>query len=173
MTDDKNAEHVPTLKRRKMIGNLPLGSDYRTRIDSSGGPSVCWPWIGPVDRYGYGVISRLGRAHRIAREEFNGCKLDKDQVVRHSCDKPACCNPEHLEIGTQDDNVRDRVDRGRSARGELNGRAKLDAKTAQAIFNNPGKVTHLAKEFGLDESTVRGIKSGKTWAWATSHIPKK
>ena len=67
---------------------------------------------------GYGRFRYKGRmtlAHRLAYCEANNVSLDSiaDLVVRHKCDNPQCINPEHLEIGTQADNIRDMNERGR------------------------------------------------------------
>jgi hypothetical protein len=170
-------DYIPTPLRRRLGLHVPQnhkieGDRLASRIDTSDGPQECWLWTGPVDRYGYGVVARTGRAHRLVWEQHHGRKLGIDEVVRHSCDNPRCCNPKHLLLGSQIDNVADRVERDRSAKGALNGRAKLTATKARAIYASRKMRTDLAAQFGIDESTVRDIKSGKTWAWATGHIPK-
>lgn len=76
-----------------------------------------------VDKDGYGRIKHEGRnamlAHRVAYVVHRGLKLDdiKGQIVRHTCDNPACVEPEHLLLGTVQDNVADRVSRGRGRQG--------------------------------------------------------
>ena len=78
----------------------------------------CHLWIGGADPDGYGVISRQGRrgkqerAHRVAYELFVG-PIPDGICVLHRCDTPACVNPEHLFLGTNLDNVRDRDAKGR------------------------------------------------------------
>lgn len=80
----------------------------------------CLLWTGSLDAYGYGqvklVINKLDKkAHRLSWQMHRGLIPD-GMVVRHTCDTPACINPDHLEIGTQLDNIADRVARGRSRR---------------------------------------------------------
>lgn len=81
-----------------------------------GEPDECWPAKNTV-KDGYGQV-RLGakmvRAHRLAWTMFNGPIPDGLNVL-HACDNPACCNPAHLWLGTQRDNVQDmlRKKRGR------------------------------------------------------------
>lgn len=80
--------------------------------------SGCWLWFGSVDDRGYGSINRgpgLGtvRTHRASYEEFRG-PIPYGLVVMHKCDIKVCCNPDHLEVGTQAQNVRDAVARGLS-----------------------------------------------------------
>ena len=75
----------------------------------------CWPWLGCKHRQGYGQFA-IGRkpqlAHRLSFLYFNGF-LPRDLKVCHSCDNPPCCNPNHLFLGTQKDNVQDWVDKGK------------------------------------------------------------
>ena len=82
----------------------------------------CIEYIGSRDsRSGYGKVRvgsrtdgtrRTARAHRVAWEIARG-PIPEGHVVRHRCDNPPCVNPDHLELGTQADNVQDMVDRGR------------------------------------------------------------
>src|SRR5688572_33287595 len=72
---------------------------------------------------GYGHVSFNGevrRAHRVAYELAHGV-APGNLVVRHSCDTPACVNPDHLLLGTQLDNIADRNMRGRTAKGDRSG----------------------------------------------------
>lgn len=101
-----------------------------TTIDSSavfwtwvevGTDDECWPYTGHRDRDGYGRFRRQG-AHRVAFRIANG--YEAEESVLHNCDNRACCNPRHLYEGTQQENIRDRVTRGRSATGARNGRFK-------------------------------------------------
>jgi hypothetical protein len=60
--------------------------------------------------------------HRLSYEMHNNVTIDKSVVICHTCDNAACINPMHLFIGTHADNVRDKVNKGRQAKGEKNGR---------------------------------------------------
>ena len=76
----------------------------------------CIVWTGSVDRDGYGHTrfrgTRRRRTHRIAWELARG-PIPAGKVVRHRCDNPPCINVDHLEIGTQADNIADAFARGR------------------------------------------------------------
>lgn len=80
-------------------------------------PSECWHWLGSVTTgTGYGSWdSPVGRsAHRFAWAASNGRIIPDGMVIRHRCDNRICCNPGHLELGTQMENVRDMVQRDRA-----------------------------------------------------------
>lgn len=82
-------------------------------------PDLCWLWRGSRVKSGYGQFWLDGRpvaAHRAAWILFIG-PLSRGEVVRHRCDVRPCVRPSHLEVGSAGDNVRDRVERGRSRRG--------------------------------------------------------
>ena len=87
-------------------------------------PNGCVLWTGTkqtpsrVGKGGYGRIAMPGEgrqrfAHRVAYEVAHGVTLERSDVVRHTCDTPLCVNPEHLILGTQADNIRDAIKRGR------------------------------------------------------------
>lgn len=147
-----------------LIGDLPQRFWDKVRI---GGPDECWEWRGAL-RSRYGVI-RWGRgsvaAHRLSFAHHHG-PIPAGQVVRHRCDNTACVNPGHLHIGTQTDNVRDRVERGRSARGEQHGRAKLSHADIQDIRRRRAagaSGTSLARAYGVTHQNIYTILSGKGW----------
>lgn len=78
-------------------------------------PSGCWLWNDGVSPAGYGVLGILGRnqrPHRVAFEEFHG-PIPEGMLVLHKCNVRSCVNPDHLYIGTPQDNADDRVKAGR------------------------------------------------------------
>lgn len=84
----------------------------RVKIDENG----CWLWQGFIQpTTGYGDVSYRGKRWRVHRLMFklSGRDLRQDLDVCHSCDKPACCNPDHLWQGTAKDNMRDASVKGR------------------------------------------------------------
>lgn len=103
--------------------NRILQSMFWERVDRSAGPTVCWPFTGPLDKDGYGIAGHGGkRAHRVAFALAN--QREPVLPVLHRCDNRPCCQPLHLYEGTQAQNIADRDQRGRTARGERNGRYK-------------------------------------------------
>ena len=80
------------------------------------GPNDCWEKQGWKDCDGYRFYCYQGRewrAHRLAYTFAKG-PIPEGLVVMHSCDNTACCNPAHLSVGTQADNVHDMISKGRS-----------------------------------------------------------
>lgn len=105
--------------------------------------------------------------HRLAYETWVG-PIPEGHVIRHKCDNPPCINPEHLETGTQGDNVRDRDDRGRAnhARGEAVHKAKLTEAQVIEIRKRRSQgeyITALGREYGVSASTVSAIYRRLTW----------
>ena len=146
---------------------------HSTKIEF-GAPSGCWLWGGAQTALGYGKVLARGKlrtAHREAFEAKNGEGSAKGMVVRHTCDTPLCVNPSHLLSGTQADNVRDKVERGRhrSLKGEAHGSAKLteaDVKAIRATYvyrSNAHNLCTLAQQFGVSHHVVYQIVHRKAW----------
>lgn len=130
----------------------------------------CWLWRGARGKNGYGHLRYGGRpvyAHRFAWQLTNG-PIPPGAVVRHECDTPLCVRPDHLRIGTQQDNVDDRQRRRRSAhfRG-THPRTKLTAADVRAMrgARSAGETyTAIAGRYGVDRATVGQICRGARWA---------
>jgi len=130
----------------------------------------CWRWTAFKNWDGYGVFgvkSKAIGAHRAAYMIFSG-DIPAGLCVLHSCDRPWCVNPAHLYVGTQLENVRDRVVRGRSGslRGEAHGRAKLtsgDVANIRAEIAAGAVQRRLAERYGVTPTTILGIKRRRIW----------
>ena len=123
----------------------------------------CWDWKAYKTQYGYGdfkINGRTEKAHRVAYQSMFGV-IPVGMCVLHKCDNPACCNPDHLGLGTHADNVADRVQKGRSANGEQNGRSKLtvsDIHEIRCLFqNNVFSAPQLAKLYNMDLKQIKNI----------------
>lgn len=156
------------------------------RLEKGGRDCILWPR--KLDHAGRGRIWHLGKlklAHRWAWERVNGRSVPDGMFVCHHCDNPTCVNPDHLYVGTHQDNMRDMVQRERSmakrypdlardlgyrtgsqnnwARGADNPKAKLSPDDVEAIRNDSRLTSVLAAEFGVTRTTIQRIRSGRAW----------
>jgi predicted amino acid dehydrogenase len=88
--------------------------------------------------------------------------------VLHRCDTPRCCNPAHLFLGTQLDNIADATAKGRVAQGERHYNAQLTAEAVQRIRAIPHKAisyTALAQEYGVSKHAIADLRRRKPRNW--------
>lgn len=146
---------------------------------------TCWLWTSTL-RAGYGMFSFKGKpvsAHRFSYSLANG-EIPDGLLVRHSndCVSRACVRPDHLKVGTQTDNMADRMDKGWFNDKEVYGpyrpkgprgrKRKLTLEQISEIMEalkNPywGQVNHLAEKYGTTHSTISNLKHGH---WFPAHI---
>lgn len=134
----------------------------------------CWRWVGTVHKRGRGQFwdgSRMTVAARFSYELLVG-EIPPGLYVCHHCDNPLCVRPDHLFVGTQNDNMKDMAAKGRANRsvGARNGRAKLteaDVRYIRANWTYRSR-THsqkqLAAAFGVDVITIQQVLYRKRWA---------
>ena len=143
---------------------------------------TCWLWTGRVDRKGYGRCSIAGheQAHRLSYALHNG-PIPTGMLVCHTCDNPACVNPDHLFLGSTRDNLADASRKGRMATGErnyrhnhpetvigeLNPAAKLTEPDVKRIRERHavGQATYreLADEYGVSLAAIGCVVNRRTW----------
>ena len=131
-------------------------------------PAECWEWQAGKFSQGYGQFSVGAKnklAHRVSYELAHG-PIPEGLVVRHKCDNPCCVNPDHLELGTHENNMDDRASRGRGAKGEAQGGAKLTEDVVRAIRLDGRLQVEIAASYGISQITVSRIKRRSSW----SHI---
>lgn len=129
--------------------------------------SGCWLWLGAFDTGGYGHIGinrKMRIAHRVSYEMYKD-KIPEGQNVCHSCDNRACVNPDHLFLGTHQENMADRNIKGRQSKGSTHGPAKLtEAKVVEIRSAKGVSQRALAAQYGVSRSAVVDILKGKNWA---------
>ncbi|GIN88690.1 hypothetical protein J6TS2_50760 [Heyndrickxia sporothermodurans] len=105
--------------------------------------------------------------HRFIYEQCYGM-IPNDLIVRHKCDNPHCINPEHLELGTYQDNMMDKVNRGRcnSPYGERVKQSKLkenDVKEIRYLLTKNLGISEIARKYGVSPASISRIKDGISW----------
>lgn len=159
MTQDEKNEW----KKNYLISKRKINSD-------------CWEWTGPLVspryRYGYtthnfGEGKKKIMCHRLAYILWKG-GIPKNLCVLHQCDNTKCFNPDHLHLGTPQDNTDEMKDRGRERKveGEKNHKSKLKVEQVFSIrkdFEEGMKHREIAKKYNIGSSTVHYITTGKTW----------
>lgn len=115
-------------------------------------PNECWEWQASKDSRGYGRFGlkyKAYGAHRIAH--FLKTGIDGELFVCHHCDNPGCVNPDHMFLGTHDDNIKDAKLKGRMASGDRNGTRTQPHRRARG--KRHGSVT-------MPWRTARGDRNG-------------
>lgn len=130
---------------------------FWNKVERSSG---CWIW-----KAGHRRNVPLS-AHRIAYALDRG-ETPEGMYVCHSCDVRGCVNPAHLFLGTNADNLADMAKKGRSPRGEIHHRTKLDIWSVIFIRADRRPLRAIAADYGISRSGAGDIKLRKTW----KHIP--
>ena len=136
---------------------------FMTKVDRTGD---CWVWTGGKNRDGYGVMKmdNMKLTHRLSFLYHHG-EIPVDCVVRHKCRNRHCVNPDHLEVGTQSDNMKDRI-RDETMPVKLT----ADQVTQIRILAEIGidrRYETLAELFGVSSSTIKDVVRRRYW----KHIP--
>lgn len=146
----------PTLRERLLEGYMPIPE------------SGCWIWMERLSSTGYGRVSignqKSAFAHRKSYEEFKG-PIPEGMSVCHKCDIPSCINPDHLFLGTHQENMADSARKGRAKQpknpiGAKHPRAKLTAEQVKEIREYKGTLKYLAEKYGVNPMTIYRARNG-------------
>lgn len=155
----------------------PLADRFWAKVEKT---ATCWLWTGAK----YGGYGRLNpgkhsgvplRAHRVSWELHYG-PIPQGMVVCHRCDNPSCVRPDHLFLGSHEDNMLDAVRKGRTKKGrpapesgqpgELHHHAKLtnaDVRAIRARRAAGEPIATLARDYGIHQTHVRSIVRRDCW----------
>lgn len=149
--------------------NKPSPEFFRRRTEQDK-HTKCWLWTGYVQSGGYGQFTHSGGvislAHRMSYIVHNG-PIPAGLDVLHECDTPLCCNPKHLFLGTDLDNHRDAVAKGRKLdrvpvwATRIRRIRKLTDEQVRRIRAGGYVPKELAKELGVSQSTISEVKNGR------------
>lgn len=136
--------------------------------------SGCWLWTGPINRIippygGYGRFNKEA-AHRYSFRKFKG-EIPTGKLVLHKCDVRGCVNPDHLFLGTHQENTDDMFSKGRDkcenvgtfVNGSFHRMAKLTESTVKEIKNSDLSHGCAARLYNVHKSTIKDIRKGRTW----------
>ncbi len=140
-----------------------LEERFWNKVDKS---LECWNWTASLGGDGYGqfrVEGTIRLAHRVSYELEYGA-IPSKLCVCHHCDNPPCVRPEHLFLGTRDDNNQDAIRKGRNAKGRMVPQAKLTEEQVKSIRLDTRSRREIAKEYGLYYNTISKIRTRKLWA---------
>ena len=154
----KQHKPIPELTDRQL-------RNFWRKVDKRG-PDDCWEWTAHRHCKGYGSFgllpSGIFRAHRIAYYLATG-EQPGSLMICHTCDNPGCCNPVHLFLGTNSDNMADMMAKGRSSQGSKHGQAKLTEAQVLAIRASGAARLALATKYGVTNHAIYEVLSRKTW----------
>lgn len=135
---------------------------------------TCWLWTKDTYDYGYGKLSigkgKQVRVHRYMYEKYKG-EIPNGMNVLHTCDNPRCCNPDHLFLGTQKDNMVDAKAKDRIGYkiyyGDDHPNAKITLEIADKIreLYKSGKYyqQEIGKMYGISQAVVSKIILNIAW----------
>ena len=146
---------------------------YVSKLSEANGG--CWTWMGALNKAMYGVfhMHKNGKLIKIAAHKYswqlanNHWLQDAVLYICHKCDHPYCVNPDHLFIGTPQENVDDMMSKGRNACGTKIWASKFseaDIRNIRELFQVGGITkAKLALQFGVSRTAIGDIINGQSW----------
>jgi HNH endonuclease len=157
-----------------------LNDRFSSKVDKTPGLGVgdCWLWTARINEGGYGQFrpdpkKSHTNAHRVAWELHHDQKIPEGFVIAHKCDIRSCCNPDHLFLATQQENMDDMREKKRDNYhklpplvGSKNGNAKInedDVREIKKMLREKVAYKKISERFGIGNSMIGYIKNGKFW----------
>jgi hypothetical protein len=159
-----NPDHLYSSDR----GSKGTVVDRFWRYVIKGAPETCWEWVGRIHEGGYGHFTankgKQWQAHRFSWVLVNG-EIPSGMFICHKCDNRKCVNPEHLFLGTHNDNMQDMINKGRQNKvfGESHCRAILTKENVVAIRQSKESYKILAEKYSVSCSTIVLAANGTNW----------
>lgn len=157
---------------------IPLEYRFWSKVRLTANDDLCWEWQFGLNDAGYGSFEcyfngvKIRRAHRMAWVLTHG-EIPDGLWVLHSCDNRKCCNPKHLFLGTSDDNIQDKLNKGRQMKGEKQHFHKLTSADVIEIRKRykSGLSQQLALEYNVSKTTIVNAATRKAWKSVIDRIP--
>lgn len=150
--------------------SMPIINDQNSQLVTETG---CRIWMKSCSHQGYGrvrVKGKLKGAHRVAYEEYTGREIQNGLHVLHKCDTPSCVNPLHLFLGTNNDNVADKMRKGRhispGVKGDKHWNSRLSASDVGRIreLRADGEpLKSISVLFGVSDRQISKICLNQRW----------
>jgi hypothetical protein len=145
-----------------------LAERFWEKVDRTGGPAACWPWLAATDSHGRGQFNVHGKPQKAPRVAYALTYNEPGALfVCHHCDNGLCCNPAHLFLGTHQDNMDDMVSKGRGAKGITSGLSKLTDDAVRSMraehYNEKQTVRAIAARYGVSLMTAHSAIRAHTW----------
>ena len=144
--------------RTILIGSI---MEFLEKLNIKVTDSGCWEWRGAIRKDGYPTVHIGGRcryAHRASYAAYKG-EIPRGMFVCHKCDNPPCVNPDHLFLGTHQDNMNDAVSKFRIKQGETHHKSKLTDTEIVEIFLSKEVTKSLADKHGVSKRTIQLIRT--------------
>jgi hypothetical protein len=127
---------------------------------------ACWEWNASLDKKGYGQFAErhgvMVKAHRTAYELLSGPITD-GLFACHTCDNPRCCNPRHIFLGTNADNMRDCAAKGRAG-ARKNSKHETDARAVKILRTITGwGAVRISRALSMPFGSVQNILQSRCW----------
>jgi hypothetical protein len=178
-------QHTPT---KPLRGRRTRGEQYDVfrRIDMhNGDKEPCWEWKGSHGkgtREEYRPRVVINNEHfyvyRVVFELYTGYKLQKGDVIRHQCDHSWCCNPHHMLVGRQADNVRDMLERERVGMKHFHVKRIMQMLELGCSAAFVCEKMREGYNMSLDVSVIRKIRLRKVykhipWSWGDTYAAER
>lgn len=173
--------HAVTIGKWLRVHRIPIQGQHMKTLEErfwekikKAGSSECWEWVAYKDIGGYGIIAVnkiTQKAHRVSWILHYG-EIPDGMFVLHKCDNPACVNPDHLFLGTQQENIQDMVNKKRHSRHESHRSAKLtrqDVKDIIELRRQKISMRKIADMYNITNCTVHSICQGIAWREVTEN----
>lgn len=132
---------------------------------SVGAPNDCWEWKAVLIPGGYGQFwldGKMRNAHRAALT-LSGVEIPHGHVVMHSCDNRKCCNPNHLSVAMQRENMKDMARKQRAPIGSAHGCAILSEDQVAEILLEKESALDASVKYGVSRAAIYDIRERRSW----------